>query len=62
MSEESCDPEVFRNGVSLGFANMTKEADNYCKHQTEKTGYKHDWHSFAGRVHIKALIPSVPDD
>lgn len=51
-----CDEDVFKNGVSLGFFDMTKEqAEQYCKSETLRTGRKHDWHYVAGRVHIKAM-------
>lgn len=48
--------DVFKNGESLGLFDMTKEqAEAHCKAETERTGRKHDWHYFAGRVHIKYL-------
>ena len=50
------DKEVYESGESLGLFDMPKEkADAYCKAETERTGRKHDWHYFAGRVHIKCL-------
>lgn len=56
MSTEKCDEDVFKNGVSLGFFDMTKqEAEAYCVEQTKITGSKHDWHYIGGRVHIKAM-------
>jgi hypothetical protein len=59
MSTVACDQEVFKDGTSMGFFDMPKEeAEKYCREQTEKTGYKHDWHYVAGRVHVKALIPT----
>lgn len=57
MTDEECDDNVFKNGSSMGLFAMTKaQAEEYCK-KTERTGYKHDWHFFAGRVHVKALLP-----
>lgn len=53
---EKCNDEVYKNGISLGFFDMTKqEAEVYCKEQTAKTGHLHDWHFIGGRVHVKAL-------
>jgi hypothetical protein len=53
---EKCNNEVYKNGISLGFFDMTKqEAEVYCKEQTAKTGHLHDWHFIGGRVHVKAL-------
>ena len=50
------DKEVYESGESLGLFDMPKEkADAYCKAETERTGRKHDWHYFAGHVHIKCL-------
>lgn len=51
-----CSDDVYKNGVSLGFYDMTKdEAEAYCIEQTKVTGRKHDWHYVGGRVHIKAM-------
>lgn len=56
MNSEKCDPEVFEKGTSLGLFEMTKdEAEKYCRDATKRTGKKHDWHYFGGRVHIKVL-------
>jgi hypothetical protein len=39
---------------------MTKEeAEKYCKDETVRTGYKHDWHYVGGRVNVLALKPSA---
>lgn len=57
-----CDPEVFSNGVSLGLFEMPKEkAESLCEALRLATGYKIDWHYFAGRAHIKAL-PAEQED
>lgn len=57
-----CDPEVFSNGVSLGLFEMPKDkAESLCEALRLATGYKIDWHYFAGRVHIKAL-PAKQED
>ena len=54
MNPNSCNEDIFRNGISLGLFDMTKEqAEAYCKAQTETTGVQHDWHYIAGRVHVK---------
>jgi len=59
MSTDKCDLDVYKNGKGLGFFDMTKqEAEDFCKKQTEETGMKHDWHYFAGRVHIMYLEES----
>lgn len=63
MSEEKCDDEVFKNGISLGLFEMTKrQAEDHCKAETERTGHKHDWHFAGGRVHVKALLPPNEQD
>lgn len=55
-----CDPEVFGKGVSVCLISIPKEtAEVICKNITEATGCKVDWHYFGGRVHIKALPPSL---
>ena len=55
MSEEQCDPDIFKNGVSLGFFDLSKErAETYCVAETQRTGIKHDWHYYSGRVHVLA--------
>lgn len=55
MSEETCDENIFKNGISLGLFDISKqEAEAFCKQETERTGIKHDWHYVAGRVHVKA--------
>ena len=60
MSLEKCNDDVFKNGVSLGLFDMTKEqAEEYCLKETIKTGNNHDWHFVAGRVHIKVLIAAT---
>lgn len=49
-----CDEDIFKNGVSLGFFDMSKkEAEAMRLSLTESTGYKHDWHYVGGRVHMK---------
>ena len=59
MDTVSCDDDVFKDGTSLGFFDMSKsEAQDFCEKKTAETGYKHDWHYMAGRVHIKALVPT----
>lgn len=56
---DECNDEVFKNGVSLGVFVMSKaEAEEYCISATQRTGYLHDWHYVAGRVHIKVLVSS----
>lgn len=56
MNTEKCDNDVFENGISLGLFDMSKEnAELYCRKETERTGRKHDWHYYGGRVHIKAM-------
>ena len=58
MSDDACDPNVYKYGSSLGLFDMTREeADQFCKEQTEKTGLLHDWNRFAGRVSVKSLDP-----
>jgi hypothetical protein len=55
-----CDPEVFGKGVSVCLISIPKEtAEVICKNITAATGCKVDWHYFGGRVHIKALPPSL---
>ncbi|CAB1217907.1 hypothetical protein SFB9_2660 [Klebsiella michiganensis] len=55
-----CDPEVFEKGVSVCLIPIPKEtAEVICKEITAATGCKVDWHYFGGRVHIKALPPSL---
>jgi len=57
MNNEVCDDQVYKHGTSMGLFSMSKtEAEEYCKKETERTGFKHDWHFVAGRVHVKALI------
>jgi hypothetical protein len=61
MSTEKCDQEVFDRGKSMGLFAMSKqEAEDYCAAETKRTGYKHDWHYIAGRVHVLALIEDKP--
>jgi hypothetical protein len=56
MDSSKCDLNVFENGKSLGFFDMTKlEAEAFCRRKTEETGLTHDWHYFAGRVHVLYL-------
>lgn len=61
-----CDPDVFGKGVSVCLISIPKEtAEVICKNITAATGCKVDWHYFGGRVHIKALPPSLqtaPDE
>ena len=58
MNPKDCAADVFEHGTSMGLFVMPKEeAEQYCKDETKRTGYKHDWHYVAGRVHVKALIP-----
>ncbi len=55
-----CDPEVFGKGVSVCLISIPKEtAEVICQNITAATGCKVDWHYFGGRVHIKALPPSL---
>jgi len=59
LNPEDCAKDVFEHGTSMGLFVMPKEeAEQYCKDETKRTGYKHDWHYVAGRVHVKALIPA----
>ena len=59
MNSNTCAGDVFEHGTSMGLFVMSKdEAEQYCKDETKRTGYKHDWHYVAGRVHVKALIPT----
>lgn len=61
MNSNACADDVFEHGTSMGLFAMSKdEAEQYCKAETKRTGYKHDWHYVAGRVHVKALIPIQP--
>ena len=60
MSTETCEDDIFKYGESLGMFDMPKEqAEQYCKDETERTGYQHDWHYVAGRVHVLALTPAA---
>lgn len=62
-SPERCNEEVFKYGTYIGVFVMTKaQAEAFCKAETERTGYLHDWYFIAGRVHVKALIPKDTDD
>lgn len=55
---DQCSKDVLEHGESLGLFDMSKDqAEEYCRAETERTGRKHDWHYFAGRVHIKCLPP-----
>lgn len=57
---DECAADVYEHGTSMGLFAMTKEeAEQYCKAETNRTGYKHDWHYFGGRVHVLALIPQA---
>ena len=59
MSTERCEDAVYEHGESMGYFDMPKqEAERYCQTETERTGRKHDWHYFAGRVHVLAMPPS----
>lgn len=56
LSTEKCDQTVFDKGEFIGVFDISKEqAEDLCKHETERTGRKHDWHYFAGRVRVLAL-------
>ena len=56
MSSEKCDNDVFNNGISLGFFDMSKqEAEQFCIDKSKETGDQYDWHYFAGRVVVKYL-------
>jgi hypothetical protein len=58
MSTENCDENVYRLGVFQGFYDMPKaDAEEHCRVMTARTGYKHDWHYFGGRVRVLALLP-----
>lgn len=59
MSTEQCDADVYKDGTSLGFYNLTKQqAEEHCIAETKRTGIKHDWHYVGGRVHVLALLPN----
>ncbi len=54
---DKCNDKVFKSGVSLGLFVMSKAgAEEFCILETKRTGYLHDWHYIAGRVHIKVLM------
>tara|TARA_R110002020_G_scaffold170207_3_gene359593 strand:+ start:8315 stop:8647 length:333 start_codon:yes stop_codon:yes gene_type:complete len=61
MSNDSCDPDVYKYGESCGMHVMTgQQAEARCKELSEETGDKYDWHYVAGRVHLKVLKKDAP--
>ena len=60
--QDPCSTDVFKHGVSMGLFDMSKEdAEKYCQNETIRTGHKHDWHYYGGRVHVKSL-PVAPQE
>lgn len=57
INSNSCNQEVYTKGTLIGIFDMTAEqADALCKERTYKTGFVHDWSSYAGRKMVKALV------
>ncbi|KVH05433.1 hypothetical protein WS84_28280 [Burkholderia anthina] len=57
ISPDECAQDVYSHGLSIGLFDIPKETANaICAQITAVTGVRVDWHYFAGRVHMKALV------
>lgn len=55
MSATECDDFIYRFGdhVCILGNETAEQAEELCRKATEESGFKHDWHSFAGRKIVK---------
>lgn len=55
---DRCDQEVFDKGTGVLISAISKQdADEWCSALSTATGWRIDWHYFAGRVRVLCLPP-----